>query len=333
LECEEIEMVDIKDFFPSVASRVRNIEKLKGRKVLVTGASGLIGNHILSTLDDVEAYTHILHHETVPYCIRKRMTGHSWYSLTLPTRSFDYIFHLAGYGQPDKFSINPYTTIDLNTGVLLHLITKNLEFGGSILFASTSEIYSGLTVEATEDMVGTTTPAHPRACYIESKRCGEALIHALNEKGYNGKIARIALAYGPGCRYDDTRVMSDFIRMGLENKHIAPRGGLRNVRTYNYVTDTVQMLFNILLNGKQTVYNVGGESSLTIGRLALLIGKEVGAKVELVDLIHTDASPTFVGISTDRYNEEFPDMKITNINDGLDRTIEWFRYLEESKNG
>jgi nucleoside-diphosphate-sugar epimerase len=119
--------------------------------------------------------------------------------------------------------------------------------------------------------------------------------------------------------------------MGLENKYIQPRGGLSNVRTYCYVSDTVAMLFNILLNGKQTVYNVGGESSLTIARLALLIGDKVGARVELTDLVHTDSSPTFVGISTDRYYDEFVGIDWIHIEEGLDKTIEWFEYLRGLK--
>ena len=155
-------------------------------------------------------------------------------------------------------------------------------------------------------------------------------MHVANRNGINAKIARIALAYGPGVRYDDTRVSSDFIRMGLENKYIQPKGGLRNVRTYCYVSDTVEMLFNILLNGKQTVYNVGGESSLTIANLALLIGDKVGAKVELTDLVHTDSSPTFVGISTDRYYDEFDALEWISIEEGIKKTIEWFQYLKET---
>jgi dTDP-glucose 4,6-dehydratase/UDP-glucuronate decarboxylase len=325
-------MVDIKDFFPSVAGKVPNIERLEDKKVLVTGASGLIGNHVLSTLDDVGADISITVNSTQPYFFYKGAKYYSWTSLNNSVSRFDYIFHLAGYGQPQRFSSKKFNTIDVNT-TRLHDLFFRLEGNGQILFASTSEIYSGLTVEATEDMVGTTTPEHPRAAYIESKRCGEALIHALNEleEGCYGKIARIALAYGPGVRYNDTRVSSDFIRMGLENKYIQPKGGLRNVRTYCYVTNTVEMLFNILLNGKQTVYNVGGESSLTIANLALLIGAKLNAKVELTDLIHTDSSPTFVGISTDKYYDEFDELEWTSIEQGLEQTVAWFQYLRSEK--
>lgn len=52
------------------------------------------------------------------------------------------------------------------------------------LYASSSAIYSGLQKDAfTENDVGTTNTLHPRACYIEGKRCGEAIVNAYREGG------------------------------------------------------------------------------------------------------------------------------------------------------
>ena len=320
-------MVNLTYFFPSVADRVKNIEKMEGKKVLVTGASGLIGNHVVATLVDVGAEVHVFRNNNLPY-VMKGVREFDFIS-----KGYDYLFHLAGYGQPRKFSENKFNTIAINTNNLFELISC-LKDNGSILFASTSELYSGLTVEATEDMIGTTTPAHPRACYIESKRCGETIIHVLNEMGYNGKIARIALAYGPGVRFEDTRVMSDFIRAGLETGSIQPNGGLNNIRTYCYVTDTVQMLFNILLNGKQTVYNVAGESSITIEKLAYAISGKLGIwthKYSQKDI--NDGAPNVVRVSTEKYQNEFGKMKFTPLDDGLEKTIAWFKYSKGDKNG
>ena len=326
-------MVDINDFFPSVADRVPNIERLKGKTVLVTGASGLIGNHVVATLADVGADISIVQNFNSPV-VPVDYESFNWHSLfannELP--KFDYIFHLAGYGQPVKFNWNRLTTINVNTARLADLFLL-MRKDSRILFASTSEIYSGLNTEATEYDVGNTTPAHPRAAYIESKRCGEAMIHAVNQMERVGKIARIALAYGPGVRYDDTRVLSDFIKMALEDGVIKPRGGLRNIRTYCFVSDTVTMLFNILLNGKQTTYNIGGEDSMLLRELLYAVAYKTSSKIKFPDSASTDAAPNFVHMSTDRYHNEFPDMEFTNFDTGLEKTIEWFKYLKEKENG
>ena len=325
-------MVNLTYFFPSVADRVKNIKELQGKKVLVTGASGLIGNHVLATLANVGANISIIVNRTQPFAFYKGCDYYTWEALNESIIKFDYIFYLAGYGQPQRFSAKKFDTIAMNTMRLGELFLT-LKEGGSILFVSTSELYSGLTVEATEEMIGTTTPAHPRAAYIEGKRCGEALIHVLNETGYyTGKIARIALAYGPGVRYDDTRVLSDFIRAGLETGSIQPHGGFSNIRTYCYITDTVEMLFNILLNGKQTVYNVAGESSITIEKLAYAISEKLGIwtyKYSQKDI--EDGAPSVVRVSTEKYQNEFGKMQFTDFDTGLSRAIEWWNYLKESK--
>lgn len=325
-------MVSLNYFFPNVTNKVQNIEKLRGKKVLVTGASGLIGNHILATLHDIQADIYILKFNSLPFFKTDYKIIQGWKQLEKDYNFyFDYIFHFAGYGQPARFSNNKFSTVLVNTQYLYKLF-KSLERDGSILFASTSEIYSGLNGVAFESFSGNTEPNHPRASYIESKRCGEALIHALNSyeyKNFTGKIARIALAYGPGVRYDDTRVMSDFIRMGLEKGFIQPRGGLKNVRTYCYVSDTVEMLFNILLNGKSTVYNVGGNSSVIIEELACKVSEKLNIPLNIFaqkDI--KDGAPNIVDVSIDRYENEFGKMKFTDFDEGLNKTIEWFRYLK-----
>jgi len=318
------------DFFPSIADRVPNIEQLEGRNVLVVGASGLIGNHILATLKEVGCRISVLVNANTPFVITDAIVHDSWKDLLKSPVHFDYIFYLAGYGQPQKFMNNRFATTLLNTEYLYKTITR-LDFNGSILFASTSEVYSGLTIEAAEDMVGTTTPSHLRSCYIEGKKCGESLIHSLNNQIHcNGKIARIALSYGPGVKYDDTRVLSDFIRMALEDGVIKPRGGLSAVRTYCFVGDTVEMLFNILLNGKSTVYNVGGENSMTLRELLYNVAYKTAAKIKFPNSDNTEGAPTFVHMCTDKYHNEFPDMKFTNFDIGLERTIEWWKYLRRS---
>ena len=97
-----------------------------------------------------------------------------------------------------EFMQNPVKTLQLNTSTTLLLFEKLLP-GGKFLFISTSELYSGLSHPPfTEQQIGTTNTTHPRACYIEGKRCGEAIVNAFREQGVNAKSARLALAYGPG---------------------------------------------------------------------------------------------------------------------------------------
>ena len=76
---------------------------------------------------------------------------------------------------------------------------KYLRPNGKFLFMSTSEIYSGLEGKHCETQIGTTTTEHERSCYIEAKRCGEAICNIYKNIGYNVKVIRLCLGYGIGC--------------------------------------------------------------------------------------------------------------------------------------
>lgn len=191
------------------------------------------------------------------------------------------------------------------------------------MYISTSEVYSGAIPPYVEGILGTTTPEHARACYIESKRCGEAICMAYKEKGFNVKIIRLALAYG-ATKLGDTRVLNQFIEQGLTG-HITLRDSGEAVRTYCYVQDAVELMWKILLKGKRTVYNVGGFSKVTIAELATEIGRLMNATVTIPknDTGLKDA-PESVCLDMNRTLEEF-DQKFTSLDKGLKLTIKNYK--------
>ena len=241
----------------------------------------------------------------------------------------DVIIHAAGYGQPTKFMADQIATLRLNTSVVMDL-DHYLVPGGRALFISSSEVYSGNTwTPHTESMIGTTDPQHPRGAYIEGKRCGEAIAAALNSAEKTYKIARVSLSYGPGTRTNDDRVLYQFIGQALTSGVIQPKDGGWARRTYNYVSDAVEMIFNVLLRGKHLVYNIGGPSTVTIRDLATLIALGTGAHAMFPESTgQADASaPAAVRSSIDRYMIEFGKTDFVDIEEGLRRTIEWQKLI------
>jgi len=327
-----------------------DFSSLKNKRILVTGASGLIGVHMVSVLKNLkEKYNYDIDiwcwvfsniepsfRELFKGCVvlKSDLTDskniESVGQILAETLSgFDVIIHAAGYGQPQKFTSNKVKTIELNTHATINLF-KLLNNGGSFLFCSTSEIYSGINEEGIdESRIGTTLPNHPRACYIEGKRCGEAICQSFLEMGYNTKIARISLAYGPGTKANDARVISNLIDKGLKNSRIELLDSGCSIRTYGYITDIVEMLFNILLHGKQTVYNVSGVSKVSILELAQKIGKELNCDVGVPssENMALSGNPKVVNMSINRYLNEFGAKQFEPINTGLCKTIEWQKYL------
>ena len=316
-----------------------DLSKFTNKSILITGASGLIGLYLLSLIKkkkdklNIKIYTwnkndiEILFQPLFEGCesIISDITDPSSYK-SLP--KFDFIIHAAGYGQPGKFMSNKIKTIELNT-TSTKILFDHLNDNGTFLFVSTSELYSGLeTLEVTEDMIGTTNTTHPRSCYIEGKRTGETICNIYRENGVDVKIARLSLAYGPGTRVGDARVLNSLIEKSIRNNSIDLMDSGRAIRTYCYITDVVEMFMNILLDGTGFIYNVGGISKLSILDMANKIGELSNRMVNVPEMDNQMlGSPKTVNISIDKYTKEFGKTKFVTFDDGLRRTIDWQRKL------
>lgn len=278
--------------------------------LVITGAFGLVGTAICDILErdypNIEVYK--------VKC--DDLSG-------IPYES-DYIIHAAGYGQPLKFSEDKVKTIEINTRGTARLLSS-LKSKGKFVFVSTSEVYSGTPSPHKETDIGSTTPQHPRACYIEGKRCGEALCTVYRDKGYDVKVARLALAYGPGTKKGDTRVLNQFIEQALTKGEIILMDKGEAKRTYCYVEDAAEMIINILFSGKKPVYNVGGMSETSIIDLANTIGMMTKSNVIVGDKT-LEGSPDSVKLDMNNTLSEFP-RPFYSMYDGLTKTIEYQKKL------
>jgi len=298
-------------------------------KVLITGATGLVGTHLLNYYRK-KPYVHVtaLYHKDVPKHLG-RLEGEDWivFENGIPVGSlFDTIIHAATYGQPNKFMDDKINTILLNTSLTNDLF-QHIEYRGKFMFLSTSEVYSGQNPPYIEPVLGATTPSHPRAAYIEAKRCGETIVNTYRDRGFNAKSVRLSLAYGEGIRKNDGRVLNQFIQKGLQNSEIRLMDDGSALRTYVYVGDAVEMMMNVLYKGEKEVYNIGGDSTVTIAELANMIGKETGKPVVLGHGTGAEGAPQDTKMSIQRYIDEFGQPEFTPLEEGLKRTIEYQKKL------
>jgi nucleoside-diphosphate-sugar epimerase len=320
---------------------IKNIDfnQIRNTKILITGASGLIGVYLVSCLKQIMK-THnisifvwikndidIIFSEIFDECtiIQDDITNiHSFSKLP----KFDCIIHAAGYGQPDKFMDDKIKTISINTTSTIELFNK-LKTNGKFLFISTSEIYSGIDEQnIQETQIGTTNTNHPRACYIEGKRCGESICNIYKEKGYDVKIIRLSLAYGPGTKKNDKRVLNSLIEKGLNNDNIKLMDSGDAIRTYCYITDVIEMFWNIFLLGGDLIYNVGGKSVTSIYDLSVLIGDKLNRSVIIpTEIKQQEGNPKIVNISIEKYINEFKKNNFISLEDGLNKTINWQKKL------
>jgi UDP-glucuronate decarboxylase len=321
---------------------------LNEKSILITGASGIIGLHLVGILLMSAALKGVNFKLTVifrsePEELLSRylaqLNAIVIVSDLADQRTFKYletydlIFHAAGYGQPGKFLSDPVKTISLNTTATIELL-KVLNVSGKFLFVSTSELYSGCQGTLfNEDQIGNTTPQHPRACYIEAKRTGEAICHAALRSGIQAYSARLALAYGPGTKPGDQRVLYNFIESGIKNGRISLLDQGEALRTYCYVSDAIEIFFHILSRAQSSVYNVGGKSRVSIRKLAQTVGEMLNVPVVFPN--NSDnallGSPTDVTLDMTLVEREFGKKDYLELQHGLERTVNWILDRDSKK--
>ncbi len=320
-----------------------NFKELSNKNIMITGANGLIGINFLISLIEIakkvsgiKIYIIIRSKPTaflLPFLNDNNITVFNGdltdeqFMKSLPNA--DIIIHAAGSGVPAVFLKNKLSSLKINTITTFELFEK-LNLNGKFLFISSSDLYNGLnTGSFSENQIGTTNTNHPRACYIEGKRTGETICSIYREEGVKAYSVRLALTYGPGISFNDSRVLPTFIRKALNNKIELLDAG-ESFRSFCYVSDAIEMMWFILLNGKQNLYNIGGEDKIKIKDLANLIGKKLDVPVYLPTIKKTiSGAPKYVDINIDKILLESKKKNFVKLKTGLDNTINWLKQLKE----
>jgi nucleoside-diphosphate-sugar epimerase len=149
-------------------------------RVLVTGAEGFVGRHLIEVLRDgghavtATARTQTEPHEGIPFTAIELGRAEAWRDLVVRVRP-DAVVHLAGLtGHPDPGEL--YRVNVVGTEVLLQAIASVEGVRPSVLLASTSAVYGDQTLP----LIDETAPTLPVSHYGLTKLAMEqvARLHA-----------------------------------------------------------------------------------------------------------------------------------------------------------
>lgn len=272
---------------------------LSGQKVLVTGATGLIGGCLVDALmlnpqKDYDVYASGRDESRA-----RRRFGYFFddpkfhflvYDVLNPldsNLSFDYIIHAASYADPKSFVEKPVEIIKSNIDGVIHLMEYGIAHEMKrFLYVSSGEIYGeGNGGVLNEEYSGYVDCLKLRSCYPSSKRAAETLcISYIEEYGADAVIARPCHVFGPHFTDSDNRVYTQFIRNVLGGNDIIMKSNGMQLRSWCYVIDCVSALLYILLKGeKGHAYNIADKNScVTIRELAKMIATIGGRQVNMV---------------------------------------------------
>lgn len=273
---------------------LEGIEGLKGKAILITGATGLLGVHMIDALmalggvkiyavgrSRIKAEARLGEYYGKPdFCFIEQDVCNP-----LPMDlDVDYIIPAASNTHPLSYSLYPVETIMINfkgAESALELATRT---NATVLYPSTVEIYGNARGEDvfSEDYTGQLNLSNSRSCYTESKRVCEALCQSyIAERGVDVKIVRLSRVFGPTMLESDTKASSQFIKKALAGEDIVLKSQGEQFFSYTYVTDAVSAMLYVMLYGKTgTAYNISNENCNVHLRdfariCALKVGKDV----------------------------------------------------------
>lgn len=252
---------------------VKGIEQMKSKSVLITGATGLIGVHLidaLMALGGVKIYAVGRNKEKAKVRLGEYYDNPFFtfieQDVCEPFKEdvhVDYIIPAASNTHPLAYSKYPIETILTNVKGTEHALELACRCKATVLYVSTVEIYGNALVDEpfTEDYTGKLNLSNSRSCYTESKRVSEALCQSyISEKGVDVKIVRLSRIFGPTMLESDSKASSQFICKALFNEDVVLKSKGEQYFSYTYVTDAVAAMLYVMLNGEcGQAYNISNE--------------------------------------------------------------------------
>lgn len=309
---------------------MNNSTFFSGKQILVTGAKGFIGKKLCHRLKDIDANIYA----TSTKQQKESSEINKWFVGDLGNLEFtrsvvkeskpDIIFHLAGYtsGSRELKNVQPAFHNNLATTVNILTASADIEIERLVLAGS---------MEEPEINDEEPTPVSP---YAASKWAGSSYARMFY-KLYDTPITipRIFMVYGPAPQ-DYENLIPYVIHCLLHQKKPKLTSGERLV-DWIFIDDVVEGLLQIAkadgVEGK--TIDLGSGKQLSIKEVCTSIKRIMGSNVEIEFGALPDRAFEKITVAdltmAREYLEWYPQV---NINEGLEKTIDWFQKKVEKEN-
>ena len=272
------------------------LEELTGKKILVTGCTGLICSAVIDVIirwnETNEKKIKILAAGRNEEKVNKRFYPYSQkdyfvfvpYDATSMNNNFqfecDYIIHGASNASPNHIVKEPVETMLSNFYGVKYLLDYVMKTSAKrLLYISSSEIYGKKEHNRPSKVndYGGIDILNPRNSYSISKCAAETLCSAYyDEYGVDSVIVRPGHIYGPTAVPSDNRVSSAWAYAASRGEDITMKSNGSQIRSYCYCLDCASAILTVLLKGQcAKAYNISNQNSIiSIKQMAEILSQE-----------------------------------------------------------
>ena len=328
------------------------------RNILITGAAGFIGSHVLRLMVLKYPNCHFFNLDALTYAGNleniKDIESAANYTFIkgdicdavlvmsiFEDYKIDGVIHLAAESHVDRSIKDPLAFIQTNVLGTVNLLNAAKEawqrnYEGKLFYhVSTDEVYGSL---GETGLFTETTSYDPRSPYSSSKASSDHFVRAYgNTYGLPFVISNCSNNYGPN-QFPE-KLIPLFINNIVEEKALPVYGNGQYTRDWLYVIDHAIAIDAIFNNGKQgETYNVGGLNEWTnIDLIHLLcelmdekLGREKGSSARLITYVKDrPGHDKRYAIDASKLCNELKWQPTVDFKEGLAKTIDW--YLENSE--
>jgi nucleoside-diphosphate-sugar epimerase len=300
------------------------------KKILVTGASGFIGQHIVAALN---AKGYEVHGTYFQKPLDPRLTNFEhceWYQLNLLSEQEiselmvkvkpSHLIHLAWYTKHSKY----WSSLENMNWVAasLYLLRQFVDIGGTrIVMAGTCAEYDWRYGFCNEKL----TPKEPSTLYGVCKNSLQMMAHKFaNENGLNLAWGRIFFPFGPGEHFK--RLIPSVI-LSLLQGQIAHCTHGEQIRDFMYVEDVADALVTLLDTDFNGAINIGSGEAVSLKKIIYMIADYLKRMdlVELGTLLACSDDPPMIVADNSILKNQMKWSPHYGLESAIEKTLEWWK--------
>jgi UDP-glucose 4-epimerase len=295
-------------------------------KVLVTGGSGFIGNHVVNKLLahglDVRILDMLAPPEIRDNVEFTKGSILEFNDVRSAMHRIDAVIHLAAVADVRDVFNDPHYAEQINVRGTANILEAMRLVGlKRVVFGSTTWVYSDVVETDVDETTALRPPSH---LYTATKIAGEHYCRSYSQLyGIEPTILRFGIPYGPGAR--PGAVIPIFVSKAINGDPLTLQGDGMQFRKFIYVEDLAEgIVAGLKPVAIDQTYNLDGQQKISIREIAETVQKILGD----VTIEYVDARPgDFVGkdASSGKALRELAWQATTSFEEGVRRYVEWYQ--------